>query len=207
MRLQPVFDVFPPPNVEANVEMKHCYPTDSFRKQMWDMRKASLKRRFWKDATTGCRLDLRVLDLIYIYIYKRKKETSRDDMLHYLHLANTCFWWKDLPTIMGRTAEVVIIFPLSSMMFFWHSSVTRRVPVVPVELPSLYMPMAHSNLHRFHVQSWNTFSTTTGFSETTQAILIISPYSRKVYNLKFYDGSSMHSLPRYADVLMAQELF
>lgn len=68
-RLQPVFDVFPPPNVEANVEMKHCYPTDSFRKQMWDMRKASLKRRFWKDATTGCRLDLRVLDLIYIYIY------------------------------------------------------------------------------------------------------------------------------------------
>ena len=127
-------------------------------------------------------------------------------MLHYLHLANTCFWWKDLPTIMGRTAEVVIIFPLSSMMFFWHSSVTRRVPVVPVELPSLYMPMAHSNLHRFHVQSWNTFSTT-GFSETTQAILIISPYSRKVYNLKFYDGSSMHSLPRYADMLMAQELF
>lgn len=60
-------------------------------------------------------------------------------MLHYLHLANTCFWWKDLPTIMRRTAEVVIIFPLSSMMFFWHSSVTRRVPVVPVELPSLYI--------------------------------------------------------------------
>ena len=63
-------------------------------------------------------------------------------MLHYLHLANTCFLWKDLPTIMGRTAEVVMIFPLSSMMFFGHSSVTRRVPVVPVELPSLYMPIA-----------------------------------------------------------------
>lgn len=62
-------------------------------------------------------------------------------MLHYLHLEKTCFLWKDLPTIMGRTAEVVMIFPLSSMMFFWHSSVRRRVPVVPVEL-SLPLPIA-----------------------------------------------------------------
>ena len=66
-----------------------------------------------------------------------------------------------------------------------------------------FFAYAHSSLHGFHVQCWNTFSTT-GFSETTQAILIISPYSRKVYNLKIYDGSSICII--YQDMLMCSWL-